>query len=335
LIQCTHHPTPTESNTVDLDALQAFVAVVEHGGFRAAAQDRFTSQPSLSRLVARLEAELGVTLLHRGPGGVRPTSHGETLLAGAHRILHTMEEVRAATVTHGTTTVRLGTAATAAGSYLAPFLSHWIPAHPELRIVMLEDGGSRLRRRLERRECDLAVVAAPVPDMFDHLPITTVTVQALLPPGHRLASSTEPVAVHELHGERILVNGRPFLSTELLLAACRLAGSEPQIVYECSIGQTLAALAEAGLGIAVLGDSVDLRGFTMPRRNLHNGDGEPLAFELHIAWPKAEPLAPIVDQFVRELSAYTAGRSNRVSTSACPAESWSLLGRQLPRTWSE
>jgi DNA-binding transcriptional LysR family regulator len=309
---------------VEIEALRAFVAVVEHGGFRAAAQARFTSQPSLSRLVARLEADLGVILLDRGPGGVRPTSHGEALLAGARRIVETIEEVRAATVKSGTTTVRLGTAATAAGSYLAPFLSHWIPAHPELRIVMLEDGAGRLRRRLERRECDLAVVAAPVPDTFDHLPITTVTVQALLPPGHRLASTSEPLAVHEVHGERLLVNGRPFLSTELLLAACRLAGSEPQIVYECSVGQTLAALAEAGLGIAVLGDSVDLRGFAMPRRYLHNGDGEPLAFDLHIAWPKAQPLEPVVDRFVRELSAYTR-RSPLPASSSMGAPRPSML----------
>jgi DNA-binding transcriptional LysR family regulator len=293
---------------MDPTDLRAFVAVAEHGGFRAAAQALYTSQPSLSRIVRRLETKLGVQLLERGPWGVRLTGHGQTLLTGARRVLEAIRRLEEETTGSWASTVRLGAAATGAGSYLARFLSRWIPAHPELRIEMLEDGAAALRGRLEKGECDLAVVADPLPATFGHLPITTVTVQAVLPPGHRLAASQESLAVQELNGERVLVNGRPFLSTEMLLAACRLAGSEPQVVYECTVGHTLAALAEAGMGIAALGDSVDLRGFDLPRRYLHDGDGAPLAFDLHIAWQKTWAMPPVVEQFVHELSAYTTTR---------------------------
>jgi len=298
---------------MDVPELRAFLAVVDEGGFRAASRALYVSQPAVTRMVARVESELRGPVLTRGPGGVKLTPHGEQLVPMARRLIALLDQVRNTSHMRGMATLRLGTAATAAGSFLARFLSEWIPAHPELRIQMLHDGAARLRARLEDDECDAAIVAAPVPDAFDHLPITTVRVQAFLPPGHPLAGSHEPLSVHDLHGQRLLVNGRPFLSTELLFSACRLAGSEPEIVYECGVGQTLAALAEAGLGIAVLGDSVDLRGFDLPRRYVHDGTGSVLAFELHIAWRRSSQFPPIVTQFFRELSLHVrrAARSQR------------------------
>jgi LysR family hydrogen peroxide-inducible transcriptional activator len=292
---------------VDLPELRAFLAVVDEGGFHAAARAIYVSQPAVTRMVQRLESEVGGSVFSRGPGGIKLTTRGEQLIPTARRLMALLNQARNAANPVETATLRLGTAATAAGSFLARFLSEWIPAHPELRILMLHDGAARLRSRLEEDECDAAIVAAPVPDAFDHLPITTVRVQACLPPGHPLANSTDPLSVHDLHGQRLLVNGRPFLSTELLYSACRLGGTEPDIVYECGVGQTLAALAEAGLGIAVFGDSVDLRGFDLPRRFVHDGTGMVLAFDLHVAWRRSSEFPPIVMQFFHELSTHVRG----------------------------
>ena len=301
---------------MDLEELRSFVAVVEHGGFRAAADELFLSQPSLSRRIQHLEGELGVRLLDRGPWGLRLTGHGETLLQGARRILGTVADVRAATIGTWGDTLRLGAAATAAGSYLASFLSVWIPAHPELKIEMIEDGALRMSRRLADGQCDVGIVATPVPDEFDHLPITTVSVLALVPPSHPLAEHEESIGPADLDGESLLMNGRPFLSAELTRAACQVSGSHPHVVYECSVGQTLAALAEAGLGIAIISDNVDLRGFDLPVRAVQDADGAPLTFDLHIAWQRERTLPPSAYQFVQELSEFTRPlRMRRVGSS--------------------
>jgi DNA-binding transcriptional LysR family regulator len=286
--------------------LDAFMAVIDHGGFRSAAIALGISQPAVTRRIQRLEQDLGVRLLERDPRGVRPTGHGEALRAGCQRIRATTDEVRAAVLGAWGQSLVVGASATAAGSYLAPFLSQWMLEHPEVRLMMVEDGALRLRRRLLRWECDVAILSSTGSDEFESLPLTRIGVDAVLPPEHRLASGSGPLSVEDLEGERLLVNGPSFLSRELLESACRVAGVAPTIVYASSVGQTLASLANGGLGIAVLSGNVDLRGFDVHRRPVHDVNGQPLEFELNVSWPRDRRLAPIVYQFARELSEFTA-----------------------------
>ena len=292
---------------MDYQDLRAFISIVEHGGFRAAAEATSTAQPWLTRQMQRLERSLGVRLLERGPSGVRLTERGESFLAGARRALAALDEARSAATGAQRETIRVGAAATAAGSFLARFLATWIPNHPETHLVMIEDGARNLRQRLERNECDLAIVAAPIPAAFGHHLVRRVTVQALLPHAHELAGSTAPLDVAALHRQRVLLNGERFLSTEIFRSACRVAGVEPEVVYECSVGQTLAALTEAGLGIAVLGDSVDLRGYDLSRRQVRGHHGEILAFDLHVAWSKDRRLPEPARRLAEDLAAHTTG----------------------------
>lgn len=291
---------------MELADLKAFIAVVEHNGFRRAAHALFVSQPSLTRRVNRLEEELGVPLLERGAWGLRLTGHGDALLSGARRVVGTVDEVRAAAMGAAGDTITIGCSATAAGSYLAAFLSRWIPTHPAVRVKMVEDGARGMRRRLSEHECEAAIVAAPVAPEFHSLPITRVTVQAVMPRSHRLATTQAPLRVDELDGEPVLLNGPSFLATELFLSACRVMAVRPDVVYECSSGQTLAALAEAGLGVAVVSDTVDRRGFDLPARALCDHDGRPLTFDLHVAWSRARSLHPVVHEFIAELSSYAS-----------------------------
>ncbi|WP_436449828.1 LysR family transcriptional regulator, partial [Enterococcus faecium] len=60
--------------------LQAFLAVARAGGFREGARAAGSSASGLSEAVRRLEAQLGVRLLHRTTRSVRPTEVGARLI---------------------------------------------------------------------------------------------------------------------------------------------------------------------------------------------------------------------------------------------------------------
>src|SRR5580700_7411097 len=75
----------------DLRQLNALVAVADHGGFSAAADALHTVQSNVSSHVARLEAELGVTLVDRQAG--RLTDEGAVVVARARRLNSELEGV--------------------------------------------------------------------------------------------------------------------------------------------------------------------------------------------------------------------------------------------------
>ena len=76
---------------MDMRQLRQFIAVVEHGNVRRAADAIYLSQPALTKSIKNLEEELGVQLLTRGPRGVTPTLYGDILLRHA-RLLRNESE---------------------------------------------------------------------------------------------------------------------------------------------------------------------------------------------------------------------------------------------------
>src|SRR4051812_48923502 len=72
---------------IELRRLRAFVAVAEEGHVTRAAERLGMQQPPLTRLLRRLEDELGLLLLRRLPRGVRPTEAGQVLLDEARAVL--------------------------------------------------------------------------------------------------------------------------------------------------------------------------------------------------------------------------------------------------------
>lgn len=290
---------------MDLADLEAFLAVVEHDGFRRAADALYVSQPSLTRRVAKLEQELKVSLMERGPRGIHMTSHGKALLSGARRILAAVEETRATASGQWSEDLVIACTATSVSSCLTDFLSVWIPQHPDVRIKIIEDGPLFTRQRLIDHGCDAAIVATPLERDFESMPIMRARVQVLMPRNHRLADSPAPVAVQELDREPILVTGEQYLSSQLLRSACRVAGIQPKIVFECSVGNTLANLVEVGVGVAVVSSAVTRRDDGLVIRPLSSAEGDEMTFDLHIAWARDRTLNPALRQFASDLSTFT------------------------------
>lgn len=301
---------------LDVRALSRFVTIAEHQSFRSAAKALYVSQPTLSKQMQRLEADLSVKLFDRGRWGLRLTPQGEMLLIKAKRLLDDAASLQRISEASNEV-IRVGAAANATGSFLAEFLGQWMAQNRDAEVRLIEDGVVGLRQKLLDREADIALLAAPIDSVFERREILEVAIQAILPRDHRLATSTEPLHVSELVGEPLLLKGEPFVATEMFKSACRLAGIQPRVVCESAVGQTLAALAETNLGIAIMADSVDLRQFDLPRRMLCTDDGLPLHFTLFAAWHRGYYVPPKLQSFIDGLAAYfqpDTGRARNSST---------------------
>ncbi|KWN18087.1 LysR family transcriptional regulator [Burkholderia territorii] len=127
---------------VDLGDLNAFVAVARAKGFREGARTMGGSASGLSEAVRRLEAQLGVRLLHRTTRSVSPTEAGERLLA---RLTPALSEVEAALDVVNTFrekpvgTLKLNVPMSAARLVLPSIVPRFLDAYPEIRLEVVAD----------------------------------------------------------------------------------------------------------------------------------------------------------------------------------------------------
>jgi DNA-binding transcriptional LysR family regulator len=127
---------------VDLSDLNAFVAVSRAGGFRDGARVSGLSASGLSEAVRRLEAQLGVRLLHRTTRSVAPTEAGARLL---ERLTPAFAEVEAALdVVNGfrerpAGTLKLNVPVAAARLVLPAIVPPFLAAYPEIRLEVIAD----------------------------------------------------------------------------------------------------------------------------------------------------------------------------------------------------
>jgi DNA-binding transcriptional LysR family regulator len=168
-----------------LEDLSAFLAVARAGGFRDAARNGGGSASGLSEAVRRVEASLGVRLLHRTTRSVLPTEAGAQLIS---RLAPALGEIAAALDTVNgfrdspTGTLRLNVPISASRMFLPEIVPAFLAAYPDIRLeITAEDGfvdiveggydaGIRYGERLEQdmiavpigpREQRFAAAAAP------------------------------------------------------------------------------------------------------------------------------------------------------------------------------
>lgn len=123
-----------------LESMSAFVTVVEHGGFSAAARQLAKPLATVSRKVADLETELGVRLLNRTTRQVTLTDSGRDYFEACRRILADLDEAeRAAAGEHQAPRGELVvTAPIVFGRlHIVPLVTELMAAYPELTVKLL------------------------------------------------------------------------------------------------------------------------------------------------------------------------------------------------------
>lgn len=146
---------------IDLRQLRALVAVVEEGTFTDAAIALGTSQASVSRAVAGLEAALGTRVLRRTSRQVATTPVGARVLEHARQALDAVAALeRVAARTDGE--VRVGYAWSALGEHTAPVQRRWVGAHPGRELVFVSTNSPTAG--VAEGVVDVAVLRRPLVD---------------------------------------------------------------------------------------------------------------------------------------------------------------------------
>ncbi|RII18401.1 HTH-type transcriptional regulator GltC [Streptomyces sp. YIM 130001] len=236
---------------MDLHALRIFQAVARHQHLSRAAQELRIAQPSVSRVIARLEHELGTPLFHRG-GRLRLNDYGLILQRHTDRALGELEAARRALDEAreqgvGSVSIASETLLTLTG-VIAAFRN----SHPHVTVRLLQSPAAEMTRLLEAGEVDLCVSSQPLTgDGLRSQEILREDVLLAVPAGHRLAGR-EKVTPEEIAQEPV-VTARPGHWLRILLDRLLAArGLTAHIVCESDEAASLQALISSGLGVGLI-----------------------------------------------------------------------------------
>lgn len=245
----------------DLRLLETFVQVARAGSMADAAVSLGYTGPAVSQQMARLEADLGVSLMERSNQGIKLTLAGEALLERATQVIGGMVDLRSAVIDAADSPnvrLRLNSFSSASVHVVPNAITRFRREFPEAQLSIHDSYENDTPfDYLVSGDIDLLVVHE-----YDHFPFTPpsgVVLQTLgrdlcdivLSKSHALAKRRS-LRLSELANEDWVLFPRGNLATVSIQNEARLAGFEPRSSFEGAHFIVISALVGAGIGISAL-----------------------------------------------------------------------------------
>lgn len=265
--------------TSDLRQLRYFVAVAEERHFGRAAKRLAMTQPPLSQAIRALEEALGVALFARTKRTVELTPVGADLLPEVRKLLAAADGLRplAQSLARGEAgTLALAFVSTADYGLLPQLMREFAARYPGVRLQLAEATSDVQIDELVAGRIDAGLVIAPLPPRYaatlTYLPVMREPLIAALPSAAARAHSRKrrgeppeppewdetPVTLAELAELPLLIFPRRLAPGfyDIITGCYGAAGLTPRIGQEAIQMQTIVSLVSAGMGVALVPQSL-------------------------------------------------------------------------------
>ncbi|SIT37948.1 Transcriptional regulator, LysR family [Paraburkholderia ribeironis] len=208
-------------------ALRYFVEVARSGSLSDASERLHVAVSAISRQVARLESELGVTLFERRPRGMALSEVGERLLAYAQRSLleaeHVMKEIGGLESLHGSM-IKIASSEGFAADFLPAAMASFRSQYPGIDFTLSVMSPNEATRRVRDGDADLALTFSLAPEKGVKVEHTErAPVLALLRADHPLARRAK-VSLAELRRYPLVLPEPGTTIRQLIDITCALEG---------------------------------------------------------------------------------------------------------------
>lgn len=243
------------SRPLNTREIEAFRAVIQTGTTTAAAQLLHTTQPSISRLLAQMQAAAGLKLFDMHKGRLRPTPEALELYAtvqqhfmGRERIERALSVLRQS----GAGSLRVGCTPALGLSVIPTVVHRFAQQFPSTHLSLQTLGTTPLREGLLYGQLDLVVsTMAMASSELDASVLHRSKAVCVMHPQHLLAAH-KAIHVRDLQGQKLLTlnaNDDIFLQLQHTMQE---HGIEAGSTIETTYSATICSLAAQGLGIGVV-----------------------------------------------------------------------------------
>ncbi len=246
---------------IELRHLRYFMAVAEELHFGRAAERLHIAQPPLSQQIRQLEANLGFELFHRTKRSVQLTAGGTVFLEECHQVFRQVDHaVRAGQQASRGEVGKLvvGFVSSAAYNVLPPLLHAFREQVPGVNLTLQELTTDQQVQRLRDQQIDVGFVRPPVDQVeFRVMTILQESLVLALPETHPLAQS-DLITLRSLIHDSFILFPRllaPGLYDQII-SLCQQANFSPRVVQEATQMQTIVSLVAAGIGSAIVPESI-------------------------------------------------------------------------------
>lgn len=246
---------------MELRHLHYFIAVAEELHFSRAAERLCISQPPLSQQIRSLEDELGIKLFERTKRNVQLTEAGKVFLERSYLVLAQLEQAIAATQQIGRGEIgrlAIGFVDSAMYTLLPEILRVFRSQFPAVELQLYELTTQEQIEALHHKQVDIGIVRSAIsePGLSVECLLPELLVLAL-PETHPLSAQTQ-LSLSTLADESFILfpakMGPVFYKQ--IINMCQQAGFRPKVAQEAVQMQTIIGLVAAGLGIAIVPDSL-------------------------------------------------------------------------------
>lgn len=239
-----------------LQQLEYIVAVYRTRHFVKAAEACGVTQPTLSAMIQKLEAELDVKLFERSSQQVVPTPIGKVVVEQAWKVLNRARKIKDIVAEEKkalTGTFRLGILPTIAPYLLPRFFPRLMRENSSLEIRVVEMKTADIRRSIDRGEIDAAVMV-DTGDLDDYALTTLFYEQflAYVSPSDQL-SAKKSIKTSDLSNELLWLLDEGHCFRDQLVKYCQLkAAKTSQSAYSLGSIETFMRIVENGQGVTFI-----------------------------------------------------------------------------------
>ncbi|EEB8111938.1 TPA_asm: LysR family transcriptional regulator [Salmonella enterica subsp. enterica serovar Enteritidis] len=290
---------------VNLRHIEIFHAVMTAGNLTEAARLLHTSQPTVSRELARFEKVLGLTLFERTRGRLHPTVQGLRLFEEVQRSWYGLDRIVSAA--ESLREFRQGELSIAclpvfSQSFLPPLLPPFLARYPDVSLNIVPQESPLLEEWLSAQRHDLGLTETlHAPAGTTRTELLTLNEVCVLPCDHPLAAKTV-LTPDDFQGENFISLSRLDSYRQLLDTLFAEHQVKRRMVVETHSAASVCAMVRAGAGVSIVNPLTALdyaaSGVTVRRFSID------VPFTVSLIRPLHRPASALFDAFSKHLQTH-------------------------------
>lgn len=237
---------------MNLLQLKYFLTVVRCEHMTRAAEELHIAQPSLSKVISKLEEELGVPLFERVGRQIKLNHFGKAFLNRVERVFLELDNGKREL---SDMSINESSNISIAANNIGPFfklLEGYSKRYPNMIFRQTIGSISKMKQQLQNGEVDFCISSPPIEGAsIECIPLVIEEIFLIVPSGHKFAKYRE-INLIEAANEPFISLKEGFGIRELTEKLCHQAGFTPNIMFETDISANLIELVNSNMGVALL-----------------------------------------------------------------------------------